>query len=181
VDNETISLPSGHSRRRPGTSDADLSVSELFHRHQVELVRLALLMTGDLPAAEDIVQDVFERMHRRWASLRDQSNVLPYARAAVLNGCRSAYRRSAVARSKQPRLIADAHRLTDPASAYDDRAELMAALRSLPRRQREVLVLRYYLDLDSAEIATTLRIGTAAVRSTTSRGLAGLASALREE
>ena len=69
----------------------------------------------------------------------------------------------------------------DAMSAADDRGRLAAALRLLPRRQREVLVLRYYLDLDVAEIAATLRITPSAVRSTNTRGLAALARALRED
>jgi DNA-directed RNA polymerase specialized sigma24 family protein len=64
---------------------------------------------------------------------------------------------------------------------WHDRGELAAALRSLPRRQREVLVLRYYLDLDVAEIAGTLRISPSAVCATNTRGLAALAKALGEE
>jgi hypothetical protein len=62
-----------------------------------------------------------------------------------------------------------------------DESEMMTALRSLPRRQREVLALRYYADLDVAEIAATLRIGASTVRSTISRGLASLARALEGE
>jgi len=137
-------------------AESAAGVSALFRAHHLELVRLALVMVGDLAAAEDVVQDVFERLHRRWHRLRNRDSALAYARSAVLNGCRSAHRRAAVARRH------------------------LAALRALPHRQREVLVLRYYLDLDIAEIAATLRINPSTVRSTSARGLAALASALRE-
>jgi RNA polymerase sigma factor (sigma-70 family) len=139
-------------------------------------------MVGDLAAAEDIVQDVFERLHRRWDGLREPSRGLAYARTSVLNSCRSAHRRAAVARKYAPRLALPTDG-TDPdaASAIGDRGELAAALRLLPRRQREVLVLRYYADLSVAEVAETLRIAPSAVRAFNSRGLAALARALGED
>ena len=148
-------------------------VSALFRAHHLELVRLALVMVGDLAAAEDVVQDVFERLHRRWHRLRNRDSALAYARSAVLNGC------AAVARRHLAALQAGAGP-PDAAQAAADRSELAVALRALPHRQREVLVLRYYLDLDIAEIAATLRINPSTVRSTSARGLAALASALRE-
>ena len=139
-------------------------------------------MVGDLATAEDIVQDVFERLHRRWHGLREPSRGLAYARASVLNSCRSAHRRAAVARKYAPRLAIPGDG-TDPdtASAMGDRGELRAALRLLPRRQREVLVLRYYADLSVADVAATLRIAPSGVRACTSRGLAALARTLRED
>lgn len=165
-----------------GVTAAAQTVTELFREHHLELVHLAVVMVGDLATAEDIVQDVFERLHRRWHGLREPSRALAYARLSVLNSCRSVHRRAAVARKYAPRL-APPRDATDPdaASAIGDRGELAAALRLLPRRQREVLVLRYYADLSVAEIAEALRIAPSAVRACNSRGLAALASALREE
>jgi RNA polymerase sigma-70 factor (sigma-E family) len=161
---------------------AGQTVTELFREHHLELVHLAVIMVGDLATAEDIVQDVFERLHRRWSGLREPSRGLAYARTSVLNSCRSVHRRAAVARKYAPRLAPLGDR-TDPdaASAIGDRGELAAALRLLPRRQREVLVLRYYADLSVAEVAETLRIAPSAVRACSSRGLAALARALRED
>ncbi len=158
------------------------TVTDLFRDHHLELVRLAVVMVGDLAIAEDVVQDAFERLHRRWHRLREPANALAYARASVLNGCRSVHRRAAVARKHAPRLAAAPEAASpDEASAAADRGELGAMLRTLPRRQREVLVLRYYLDLDVAEIAAMLKIAPSAVRSTCTRGLAALASTLRED
>jgi RNA polymerase sigma factor (sigma-70 family) len=91
------------------------------------------------------------------------------------------HRRAAVARKHVPELAGSSADGPDAASAADDRGEMAAALRRLPRRQREVLVLRYYLDLDPAEIAATLRITSSSVRSTLTRGLAALARELRED
>lgn len=164
---------------RPDGGDAAAAVTDLFRDHHLELVRLALVMVGDLATAEDVVQDAFERLHRGWRGLRQPSSGLAYVRSSVLNGCRSVHRRAAVARKHVPRLAQPpGFPGDDPASAADDRGELAAALRQLSRRQREVLVLRYYLDLDVAEIAGTLRISPSAVRATNTRGLAALARAL---
>jgi RNA polymerase sigma-70 factor (sigma-E family) len=162
----------------PGGSEADRAVTALFRAHHVELVRLALLMVGDLATAEDVVQDAFEHLHRRWRRLREPGAGLAYARSSVLNGCRSVHRRSAVARKHAPRLAGPVLHSPDAAAALAEHGELLAALRSLSRRQREVLVLRFYADLDAAEIAATLRISASTVRSTTSRGLAELARIL---
>jgi RNA polymerase sigma-70 factor (sigma-E family) len=166
----------------PGDRSAAASVTELFREHHLELVRLARLMTGDLGTAEDVVQDVFERLHRRWPSLREPQSGLAYARSSVMNACRSVHRRNAVARRHTPVLALERSAPDrDDAAALADRSELAIALRALPRRQREVLVLRFYLDLDVAEVAATLRIGPSAVRSNCTRGLAALARALGED
>jgi len=169
----------------PGTDSehrAEPGLTELFREHHLELVRLALIMVGDVATAEDVVQDVFERLHQRWHRLHEPASGLAYARSSVLNACRSVHRRTAVARKHAPRLAADsAAPGPDGATALADRSELTQALRALPRRQREVLVLRYYLDLDVTEIASTLRIAPSAVRSNCSRGLAALARTLGEE
>jgi RNA polymerase sigma-70 factor (sigma-E family) len=139
------------------------------------LVRPALLMVGDLATAEDVVQDAFEQLHRRWHSLRRQSSALDYARSAVLNGCRSVLRRRRVARRHEARIAGPARPDADAAVALEQRAELIDAFRALPRRQREVLALRYYLDMSVADVAATLHISGSAVRSTATRGLAALA------
>jgi RNA polymerase sigma-70 factor (sigma-E family) len=159
--------------------DAARAVTDLFSAHHLELVRLALLMVGDLAAAEDVVQDVFERLHRNWPSLRQDASGLAYARASVLNGCRSVHRRNSVAR-KYSRQLAAPGACPDTAETSAERSSMLTALRGLPRRQREVLVLRYYADLDIADISATLGITPSAVRSTMSRGLTALARALRE-
>ena len=175
---------SGMVGRPSGLRDAERAdgasavLTDLFRGHHLELVRLALLMTGDLATAEDVVQDVFERLHRRWPNLQRQDSSLAYVRSSVLNGCRSVHRRALVARRHAPGLA------EPPAggaeTAADERSDLMAALSRLPRRQREVLVLRYYADLNVDEIAATLQIGPSAVRSTASRGIAALARAFQE-
>jgi RNA polymerase sigma-70 factor (sigma-E family) len=173
----------------PGASLDAGAIAELFRDHHAELVRLALLMVGDLPSAEDVVQDVYASLHRRSAQGRAQTveAPLPYVRAAVLNGCRSVLRRRGIAHR-----VGLAHRasLTDEttvrASAEsevmlsEDRRQVLGALARLPRRRREVLVLRYYLGLSEAEIAAVLGISAGTVKSTAARALAALARDLGE-
>jgi RNA polymerase sigma factor (sigma-70 family) len=160
--------------------DTDV-VAALFGEHHLELVRLALVMVGDLATAEDVVQDTFERLHQRRHGLRDEGDgLLAYARSAVLNRCRSLHRRAVVARRHAPALAGPVVASPDTAAQASERDVLMAALRSLPPRQREVLVLRYYADLDVGEVARILRIGPSTVRSAAARGLAGLARMIEE-
>jgi RNA polymerase sigma-70 factor (sigma-E family) len=153
-------------------------VTELFRAHHLELVRLAVLIVGDLATAEDVVQDAFEQLHRRWRTLRKQSSALGYARSAVLNGSRSVLRRRSVARRHAARISASSHQDADAAVGFEQRSELIEAFRRLPARQREVLALRYYVDMSVADAAATLHISEGAVRSTASRGLDALARIL---
>ena len=162
----------------PEAAVTAVSVTELFRQHHLELVRLALLVVGDLGTAEDVVQDAFEQLHRRWQSLRRESSALDYARSAVLNRGRSVLRRRAVARKHEPSLAARDYPAPDAAAALEQRSEFLDAFRLLPRRQREVLALRFYLDLSITDTAGLLRISESAVRSTTSRALAALSRIL---
>jgi RNA polymerase sigma-70 factor (sigma-E family) len=160
-------------------------VSVLFRKHQAELVRLAVLMVGDRASAEDVVQDVFARLCGR-DLLPDGDGSLAYVRAAVLNGCRSALRHRAIVRrlggARDPLASGTAHESAEhEAILAEDRRQVLAALAALPRRRREVLVLRYWLGLPEAEIASTLGISPGTVKSTAARGLAALARQLGEQ
>ena len=162
--------------------DHAAAVQDLFREHWLELVRLATVMVGDVATAEDVVQDAFERLHRSWHRLREPASGLAYARSSVLNGCRSVHRRAAVARKYGPRLAAPLGAASpDASAAADATSQVVTALQSLTRRQREVIVLRYYADLDTAEIAGTLRLTQSAVRATIGRALAAMARALEED
>jgi len=170
------------------------TVAALFRAHHAELVRLALLIVGDLPTAEDVVQDVYASLHRR-SRTHGVEAPLPYVRAAVLNGCRSVLRRRGIARRvgithraslDETTMLASAERVASVASAEsevilsEDRRQVLDALARLPRRRREVLVLRYYLGLAEAEIAAVLGISAGTVKSTAARALAALARDLGE-
>jgi RNA polymerase sigma-70 factor (sigma-E family) len=153
-------------------------VTELFRAHHLELVRLAVLIVGDLSTAEDVVQDAFEQLHRRWRTLRKQSSALDYARSAVLNGSRSVLRRRSVARRHEARIVTLRRPDADAAVLFEQRTELIEAFRALSARQREVLALRYYVDMSVADVAATLHVSEGTVRSTASRGLDALARIL---
>jgi RNA polymerase sigma-70 factor (sigma-E family) len=160
------------------------SVTGVFRTHHAELVRLAVLLLGDRPSAEDVVQDVFARLCGR-DLLPAGDGALAYVRAAVLNGCRSALRRRALARRiggarELPGWDAAQQSAEHEAILAEDRRQVLAALARLPRRRREVLVLRYWLGLSEAEIAQVLGISPGTVKSTAARGLAALARDLGE-
>jgi RNA polymerase sigma-70 factor (sigma-E family) len=164
----------------PAALSADDALTLLFRAHYAGLVRLALVLADDHASAEDVVQDAFAKMHRSWGRLRDPDRALSYLRAAVVNGGRSRLRRLRVARAYVPPHPLDAASAEERAVDREDTTEVLAALRRLPTRQREVLVLRYYADLSEAEIATTLGLSTGAVKSHAHRGLAALTRALEE-
>ena len=161
------------------------SVTGVFRAHHAELVRLAVLLLGDRPSAEDVVQDVFARLCGR-DLLPAGDGAVAYVRAAVLNRCRSALRRRALARRigagrDLPGWEASQHSAEHEVILAEDRRQVLAALAGLPRRRREVLVLRYWLGLPEAEIAQVLGISPGTVKSTAARGLAALARDLGEQ
>jgi len=136
-------------------------------------------MLGDRAAAEDVVQEAFSGLYRRWEQVSDKDKALTYVRSSVLNGCRTVLRRrrgTDAGRVHQPPAIsAEAAALSG-----EERREVMQALRRLPDRQREVLVLRFYLDESEAEIARLMGISPGTVRSTAHRALAALGRLLGE-
>ena len=162
---------------RPASS-AGSGFAEAYRVHRPGLVKLAAFIVGDQATGEDVVQDVFTRLHQRWDMLADPGEPLPYLRTAVVNGCRSAIKRRGrhVGHdSPSPPLSAE-----EAVLLSEDRQQVLAALARLSRRRREVLVLRFYVGLSEAEIAATLGISAGTVKSTAARGLAALARALRE-
>ncbi|GAA3820865.1 SigE family RNA polymerase sigma factor [Sphaerisporangium flaviroseum] len=164
-----------------GEASADTVVAELFLAHRLALVRLAFLLVGDQESAEDVVQDAFAAVYRRWGRLTDRRQVLPYLRTAVVNGCRMVLRRRVIigrfrGHREVPFWSAEAAALLG-----ETRRQVFLAVRALPRRQREVLVLRFYLDLSEAEIAQVMGVSRGTVKSTASRALKVLAVKLKEE
>jgi len=165
-------LVSGVDRLSTDRADA---VTDLFDAHYRRLVRTAALLVDDRETAEDVVMDAFLGLYRRWTAIRDPDAAYGYVRSAVLNGARSQLRRRRVSR-----LHERAQPMAEPTTTEDasQRASVMQQLRALPARQRQVLVLRYYLDLSEAEIASQLRISPGSVKTHASRGLAALAKTL---
>jgi RNA polymerase sigma-70 factor (sigma-E family) len=151
----------------------------VYREHYRSLVRLASLLVDDVGTCEEIVQEAFVRVWRRGPVLRQRGGLPAYLRSAVLNGARSHLRRSVVARRHLDSRPAPS---VDPGSGGlpGDADRVLHALRSLPDRQREVLALRYYLDLSEAEIAATLGISAGSVKTHAHRGLATLAERLED-
>lgn len=162
-----------------GETDAADAVSVLFSEHALGLTRLAFLVLGDRCAAEDVVQEAFCGLYRAWDRLPSHDNVVGYLRVSVLNGCRSAIRRSR--RAPRPIAVMPAASAEADAMSGEERRAAVAAVRRLPPRQREALVLRYFADLPVNEIAQAMGVSAGTVKSTTARGLAALGRMLREE
>jgi RNA polymerase sigma-70 factor (sigma-E family) len=163
-----------------GAWDADAAVEELYAAHYRRLVRLSVLLVRDVETAEEVVQDSFVAMHGRWRRLRDPDKGLAYLRQTVVNRSRSVLRHRAVEARHLTPVRADRPGADEDAVAAERRTQVLDALRVLPDRQREVLALRYYLDLSEAEIAETLGISRGAVKSHASRGAASLRNLLED-
>ena len=178
--------PDQAPRRRARRDDGSRAVGRtayegLFRDHYTELVKLASLLVDDRGSAEEIVQEAFMRLFRDWDRLERLDAAPAYLRTTVVNLSRSRLRHRAVRRRHplgplDPDPAADLHVIARQA---DD--TVFAAITKLPRRQRECLVLRYYLDLSEGEIATTLRISRGSVKSHTNRAFTALAAALEDE
>jgi RNA polymerase sigma-70 factor (sigma-E family) len=163
-----------------GAWDADAAVEELYAAHYRRLVRLSVLLVRDVETAEEVVQDSFVAMHGRWRRLRDPDKGLAYLRQTVVNRSRSVLRHRGVEARHVTPVRADRPGADEEAVATERRTQVLDALRALPNRQREVLALRYYLDLSEAEIAETLGISRGAVKSHASRGAASLRNLLED-
>lgn len=161
---------------------ADDAVTQLYAAHYRSLVRIAALVLHDVAVAEEVTQDAFVAMHRRWQRLRDPDKALAYLRQSVVNGARSALRRRAVESKHLPGqwLPGEVASAEHGALALLARDAVIHALRQLPQRQRETLVLRYYADLSEAEIAAAMSISRGAVKSHASRGIAALRNLLEQ-
>ena len=181
------------TRMSPG---AAASVTALYTEHALGLVRLAVVVTGDRGAAEDIVQDAFLGLYRRWDQLPDMTAPLAYLRVSVMNGCRTVLRRrsrlglwsggglggdldeAAQAGPGAPAALAESAEAS--VLLGEEQRTVAAALWKLPRRQREAVVLRYYLDLSIEETAQAMGVSSGTVKSATHRALAAVGRTLKE-
>lgn len=157
------------------------AVADLFVAHHRRLVGLAALLVDDRQSAEDVVQDAFAGLYRRWRQLRDPDAAVAYLNRAVVNGGRDELRHGRRATAAVLRLVPRSEELASAehdAVEHDEADRLWRAITQLPRRQRQVLVLRYYLDQTEAEIADTLEVSRGSVKTHASRGLASLAHRL---
>ncbi len=173
--------PKGHTAMSsPSAWDADEAVTSLYAAHYRSLVRLSALLLRDVGEAEEVVQDAFVAMHGGWKRLRDADKALAYLRQAVLNRSRSALRRRAVREKHSPAPPSYVPSAEHQALLTEDHHTIVAALRTLPERQREAIVLRYYADLSEADTALAMGVSRGAVKSHTSRGMSALRKNLEQ-
>jgi RNA polymerase sigma factor (sigma-70 family) len=159
--------------------DRDRAIEELFAVHQLSLTRLAILLGAD--DAEDIVAEAFYQLYRRWRRLRSADAAAAYLRSVVVNRTRMRIRHLQVARRHLDRDGGAAEMAMSSESTAvlrDDQRAVVAALACLPTRQREALVLRYWMELRESEIADTMGISPGAVKTHVSRGMAALSREL---
>jgi RNA polymerase sigma-70 factor (sigma-E family) len=163
-----------HDPLRAGQPDADHGVTALYLAHYRPLVRLAALLVQDLATAEEIVQDAFVAVHGAWHRLPDADHALPYLRRSVIDRSRSVLRHRAVADKLAPAAAPATPDAGREASIEVERSAFVSALWTLPARQREVVVLRYFADLPEPQVASATGISEAAVRSHTAAAMSSL-------
>jgi RNA polymerase sigma-70 factor (sigma-E family) len=171
-----------HTDTRPSQAadtEAERHVTALYQAYALSLARLALLMLGDRDAAQDVVQDAFFGLYRRWGKLASADAAPAYLRASVLNGCRTLLKR----RSRPvPHAAEEALESAEVALLHtEEQRTMLAAIRRLPARQRETLVLRYYLDMTEDQAAQAMGVSRGTVKSATSRAIAAVGRMLKEE
>lgn len=157
-----------------------LSFEELVRASERRLLRLGLMLTGGVHSAEDLVQTVLARAHDRWDRISALDHPEAYLRTMVVNeflSWRRLLKNREIALAEPPDELSD----EDIGSRQAQRDAAWRLLAKLPRRQRAVLVLRYYEDLPDSEIAELLGIAPGTVRSNAARGLAALRDTLSAE
>jgi RNA polymerase sigma-70 factor (sigma-E family) len=134
----------------------------------------------DSGSAEEIVQDAFVAMHGRWHRLRDPHKALAYLRTSVVNRCRSRQRHLVVVDKHMPHSLPDVPSAEQVALRTAETERVIEAMRSLPEKQRTVMVLRYYGDLSEAEIAEAMGISRGSVKSHAARATKSLRHVLEQ-
>jgi RNA polymerase sigma-70 factor (sigma-E family) len=160
------------------TWDAEQAVRAMYSTHYRSLVRLAALLVRDNATAEEVVQDSFIAMHGVWRRIQDNDMALSYLRQSVVNRSRSVLRHRVVVDRNAPKPAPDMPSAEQGALTRLDRSAVVTALRALPPRQREALILRYYGDLSEAQIASAMGISRGAVKVHTARAIASLRAVL---
>ena len=160
----------------------DAAISGLFVAEGPRLIAVAQLLTGDVGAAEDLVQDAFVSLYRRWSWVRDKAAASDYLMGAVVKGAKYTLRQRYAARNTARRVhaqrVAEAPSAEAAALLHVERREVLDVLTRLPLRQRQVVLLRYYAERSEQEIADMLGISRGSVKRHASRALASLADAL---
>lgn len=158
----------------------DAGLERIYREQRLRMVRLALLLVDDRETAEDVAQEAFAALHRRWHALSTEDAAVGYLRVCVVNGARSVLRRRRTVRSyaSQPDDLLTASPADGSVLLAEEHREVIDALNRLPARQREVIVLRYWSELTEAQIAAALGISIGSVKSSASRGRDAIAAIL---
>ncbi|MEU3601874.1 sigma-70 family RNA polymerase sigma factor [Streptomyces sp. NPDC006798] len=160
-----------------GDTEREAALARLFELHYTSMLRLATLLGADDP--ENIVAEAYYELYRRWRRLRSAERAESYLRSVVCNLTRMRIRHLQVVRrhtrrtdsGTEPAAVASAEHT---ALLHDDQRALIHALRRLPPRQREALVLRHWMGLKEGEIAEAMGISPGSVKTHTARGIAAL-------
>jgi RNA polymerase sigma-70 factor (sigma-E family) len=172
---------SGVPTAEPRTGrNADHAVTALYLSHYRPLVRMAALLVQDLAIAEEIVQDSFVAVHAAWRRRPDADFALSYLRRSVVDRSRSVLRQHVVVDRLAPRLVPDLPIAPGQRSIEVERSAFISALWTLPARQREVVILRYFADLPETQVASATGISEGAVQAHAARALTSLRAELRE-
>ena len=156
------------------SADRDMVLGELYAHRYRSLLGLAALLLRDPESCEDVVQEAFVRVYAAWPRIKDAERADAYVRQTIVNLARSRLRRLAVASRHAPK--PDPHGASAEEGAYKrfERDAVVQALRTLPRRQREAIALRYYGDMTQEQVATAMKVSVGAVKGYISRGLDAL-------
>jgi RNA polymerase sigma-70 factor (sigma-E family) len=159
--------------------EREVAIARVFDEFHPRLVRLAVLL-GAGADAEDIVAEAFCQLYRRWSRLRSPDAAHAYVRGSVVNLVRMRLRHQQVVRRHVERSLRPSDTVSAESVALDreDQRAVVEALEQLAPRQREAIVLRYWMDLKEAEIAATMGISCGAVKTHTSRAMAALSHAV---
>ncbi|MGW3952392.1 SigE family RNA polymerase sigma factor [Streptomyces sp. NPDC004752] len=184
-------MPAARPARIPGQRDGGDGVeetaaagttvdhlTETYRAHYRSLLGLAALLLDDTASCEDVVQEAFIRVHSARKRVRDPDKTLAYLRQTVVNLSRSALRRRILGLKLLSKPMPDMASAEEGAYDQLERDSLINAMKGLQRRQREVLVLRYFADMTEAQVAETLGISLGSVKAYGSRGIAALRLAM---
>jgi RNA polymerase sigma-70 factor (sigma-E family) len=161
-------------------ADAGSPLEAVFRARYGRLVGVARLLVDGHAEAEEIVQEAFARTFARGPDLRTPDEAAAYVQRVVVNLARDTVRRRVVARRLPEPVARNAPGADGGVLVDDDQRRVTAAVRALPRRQRECVVLRYLLECSTAETAATLAIAEGSVKSHLSRALAALGDTLED-
>jgi RNA polymerase sigma-70 factor (sigma-E family) len=173
-----ISLQLGPDEAHALSGGPEAAITALFDVHYTRMLRVAAVLLDDAAAAEDVVQEAFLALYTGWKRVRDKSEAVGYLHRSVVNGSRSRLRRRAVAQRFRPLHQPEAVSAEDAALSGLVSGPVLAAMRALPRREREAVLYRHYLDLSEGQTAEILGLRPGSVKGYASRGLAKLRTAL---